>query len=136
MSANMTVYIVDDDRSSISSLEFLLKSVKYSVTSYYSPEQFLRDYNYDEKNMACLISDIRMPGMTGLELQEILKKQGSSIPVIFITGYADIPIAIRAIRQGAVDFLEKPVNGQRLLEAINQCVQEQVAIKTRRDTSS
>lgn len=134
MNTNITVCIVDDDDSSISSLEFLLKSVQYSVISYNSPTQFLSEYN--DKSIACLISDIRMPGMTGLELQEKLKQQGNLIPIVFITGHADVPIAVRAMKQGAVDFIEKPIDSQRLLEGIHQCIQKQATLKTKDEVNS
>lgn len=123
MGKNITVYLVDDDDKITQSLIWLLESVNYKVKSYHSADEFLDKYK--EEAPTCLVLDIRMQGMTGLELQEELTKRKIDIPIIFITGHGDIPMSVRAMKQGAVDFLTKPINSQQLLEAVNKAIQSQ-----------
>lgn len=123
MGKDITVYLVDDDEKIIQSLKFLLESVNYTVIYYSSADTFME--KYQDKSPACLILDIRMQGMTGLELQEELNKRQIDIPIIFITGHGDIPMSVRAMKQGAVDFLTKPINSQQLLETVNKAIQSQ-----------
>jgi two-component system response regulator FixJ len=111
-----TVYIVDDDSGVRSSIRVLMKSVGLPATPYPSAKEFLETYHPDHPG--CLVLDIRMPGMSGLELQEALNEKGAVIPVIFITGHGDIPMAVEAMRHGAFDFLQKPFRDQDLIDRI------------------
>ena len=119
------VYVVDDEESMRDSLALLLRSVGLPVTCYASPADFLAAFDPDQPG--CIVLDIRMPQMSGLALQEWLAMRKHDIPIIFITGHGDIPMAVGAMRSGAVDFIEKPIHDQKLLDSI------QLAIK--RDTS-
>jgi FixJ family two-component response regulator len=117
-----TVYIVDDDQAVRDSLSWLIESISIKVEVYSSAQDFLDNYKPD--NPGCLIADVRMPGISGLELQKILKEKNYSIPMILITGHGDVPMAVRALKNGAVDFIEKPFNDQVLLERVNQCLEK------------
>jgi len=118
----IVVSVIDDDKEVITSLIWLIESVGYEVKTYDSAESFLQACNFEETN--CLITDVRMPKMSGLELQEELKQRGLSIPIIFMTGHGDVPMAVRAMKAGATDFLTKPVNYQVLLEVINKAIKK------------
>ena len=111
-----TVFIVDDDAAVRKGMQLLLRSVGRPAEIFASAEDFLEQY--DSERAGCLVLDIRMPGLGGLELQERLLARGSSIPIIFITGHADVPMAVEAMQKGAFDFIEKPVRDQELLERI------------------
>jgi FixJ family two-component response regulator len=115
-----TVFIVDDDSGVRSSIRVLMKSVGLPATPYPSAKEFLD--NYSPHQPGCLVLDIRMPGMSGLELQEALNERGAVIPVIFISGHADIPMAVEAMRHGAFDFLPKPFRDQDLIDRIQQAL--------------
>ena len=115
-----TVFIVDDDHAVRDSLRWLVESINLDVETYGSAKSFLDAC--DPNRPGCLVLDVRMPGMSGLELQDNLIGRGITLPVIVITGYGDVPSAVRAMRQGAVDFLEKPFDDQALLELIQHCV--------------
>ncbi len=113
------VYIVDDDRAVRESLQWLLESIGLRVSSHVSADEFLQqDVNYP----ACLILDVRMPGMSGLDLLDILVKKHPELPVIIVTGHADVPMAIRAMKNGAYEFIEKPYNDQRLIDCVNDAL--------------
>jgi FixJ family two-component response regulator len=114
------VYIVDDDDAVRNSLRLLLKSVGLSAVALPSAQEFL--YTYDPQQPGCLILDVRMPGMSGLELQQQLNVRGAVIPVIFITGHGDIPMAVEAIQHGAFDFLQKPFRDQDLIDRIQRAL--------------
>jgi FixJ family two-component response regulator len=115
------VCIVDDDEAVRETLQQLVESIDIRVKTYASPQHYL---DFGDPNLAgCLVLDIRMPGMSGLELHETLISQGCTLPVIIITGYGDVSSAVRAMRQGAVDFLEKPFHNQILLDLIQHCIQ-------------
>lgn len=114
------VYVVDDDDAMRHSLEWLLKPLGLEVQAFASAAAFLQ--GYDKTRIACLVSDVRMPGMSGLELHEELSRSGSPMPVIIITGHGDVPMAVRAMRTGALDFIEKPLNNQILIERINEAL--------------
>lgn len=117
MDANTpVVYIVDDDDAVRTSLAWLLSSVNIRTECFNGPEAFLKAY--DANSLSCLILDVRMPEISGFQLQERLKEIGADIPVIFVSGHGDIPMSVRALRNGAVDFLEKPYNSQQMLERI------------------
>jgi FixJ family two-component response regulator len=115
------VYIVDDDPDMRDSLGFLLKTVGLRTVAYSTAAEFQSAYKCG--GPAALVLDIRMPGTGGLDLLEQLTARGVRIPVIFITAYADVPMAVRAMKSGAVEFLEKPFNGQVLLEKVQRAVQ-------------
>ena len=114
------IYVVDDDAAVCDSLTLLLTSVKLRAQAYRSAAEFLE--HYDPGQHACLVADIRMPGMSGLELQAALKRLGAPIPVIFITAYGDVPMAVEAMKSGALDFIEKPFRDQDLLDRVNQAL--------------
>jgi len=110
-----TVFIVDDDSSVRRGLARLLRSAGYRVETFASAREFLEG---DTDRPGCLVLDVRMPGMTGLDLQETLVAAGRRIPIIFITGHGDIPMAVRTMKAGAVDFLAKPFEDRALLDAV------------------
>ena len=114
------VYIVDDDLSIREALSSLVRSVGMNVETYSSAAEFLERRHGEAPG--CLVLDIRMPGMTGLELQQSLNRSDAGIPIIFITGHGDIPISVRAMKNGAVEFLTKPFNEKDLLGVIAQAV--------------
>ena len=116
MTSNPTVFVVDDDQAMRNSLKWLIESVAMQVETYESADQFIK--NYYPGRSGCLLLDVRMPGMSGLELQEYLIEHMISIPIIIITGHGDVPMAVRAMKAGAVDFIEKPFNDELLLESI------------------
>ena len=116
-----TIYIVDDDEGVRNSLRFLLKSVGHVCQTLASANEFLE--TYQPKQPGCLILDVRMPGMSGLELQQQLNLRGAIIPVIFITGHGDVPMAVEAMQHGASDFLQKPFRDQDLLDRIQRALE-------------
>jgi len=111
------IHVVDDDEALRDSLCWLLESAGHRVKTYVNAEMFLASYAAEQGG--CLLLDIRMPGMSGLELQEELNRRGHAIPIIFITGHGDVRIAVNAIKKGALEFFEKPFNGQTLLVEID-----------------
>ena len=115
-----TVYVVDDDEAMRDSLRWLLESAGYRVASYSSAERFLSAFRAE--HATCLVLDVRLSGLTGLELQQELNRRGAMLPIIFITGHGDIPMAVEALKSGAFHFLEKPFPGERLLDLIAQTV--------------
>jgi RNA polymerase sigma factor (sigma-70 family) len=117
-----TAIVIDDDEAVRSSLKLLLRSVKLPVIVYASAPEFLQNYSVDQPG--CLIVDVRMPGMSGLELQEQLNVRGAIIPLIFITGHGDIAMAVEAMRYGAFDFLPKPFRDQELLDRIQRALEK------------
>jgi len=115
-----SVFVVDDDAAVRDSLRMLLKSVGLPVEVFESGQEFL-DADRDDRP-GCLVLDIRMPGMSGLELQVKLNERHSILPIIFITGHGDVPMAVEAMQAGAVDFIQKPFRDQDLLDRINQAL--------------
>lgn len=115
-----TVYVVDDDPAMRSSLRWLIESVGLSVRTCGSAREFLATYRDGEPG--CLVLDVRMPGMSGLDLQAELARQHIEIPIIIITGYAEVPLAVRAMKANAFDFIEKPFSDQTLLDRIRAAV--------------
>lgn len=111
-----TVFIVDDDEAVRDSLRWLLEANGYHVSAFSSAESFLAAF--DDKTAGVLIVDVRMPGMSGLELQEQLIARKSSMPIVFITGHGDVPMAVSTIKKGAIDFLEKPFDETDLREIV------------------
>ncbi|MEW6249155.1 MAG: response regulator transcription factor [Planctomycetota bacterium] len=129
-----TVFVVDDDQALCESLQWLLESVGLAVRTFPSAEQFLAAY--DPADPGCLVLDIRMPGMNGLDLQNRLGGRGITLPVIVITGHGDVPLAVRALRAGAVDFLEKPVHDQLLLQRIRAALERDAATRREQERRS
>ena len=127
MTAPCTVFVVDDDRAVRDSLALLVNSVGLEAETFASAQEFLDAYRPERRG--CLITDIRMPGMSGLELQEKLSADDIRIPVIVLTGHGDVPAAVRALKGGAVDFVEKPFNPQALLDLIQQAIARDVEIR-------
>ena len=117
-----TVYIVDDDDAVRDSLAWLLSSVKLPVRAFASAEEFLDAL--DPVPTGCVLIDVRMPGTSGLQLQETLKDRAANLSVIIVTGHADVPMAIRAMKAGAVDFVEKPFNDQQVLELVSKAMEK------------
>jgi FixJ family two-component response regulator len=116
-----TVFVVDDDASVRASIEGLLKSAKLRCASFGTAEEFLRNKPAD--GPSCLVLDVSLPGVNGLEFQRQLADAGVRIPIIFITGHGDIPMSVKAMKSGAVEFLTKPFQDQDLLDAIRQALQ-------------
>jgi RNA polymerase sigma factor (sigma-70 family) len=116
-----TIHIVDDDASFRSALERRLKQAGYEVTTYLSAQQLL-DRRPDESKPGCILLDVRIPGLSGPELQDRMAELGSTLPIIFLTGYADVPTTVKAIKAGAHDFLTKPVASEQLLDSIEQAM--------------
>jgi two-component system response regulator FixJ len=115
-----TVFLVDDDAAVRQGLRFMLRAAGYCVEAFPSAHSFLE--NYDPRHGGCLLLDVRMPQMTGLELQQQLNVRGWRIPVIFITGHGTVPLAISAMKAGAFDFVEKPLREDALLESIERAL--------------
>jgi FixJ family two-component response regulator len=114
--ATATIHVVDDDESLRTALMRLLRAAGYAVRTYASAGDFL--LNKPENAPGCMILDVRMPGPSGFELQEAIAKLEESLPIIFLSGHGDIPMSVRAIKAGAVDFLTKPVRRETLLQAV------------------
>jgi FixJ family two-component response regulator len=110
------VYIVDDDEGARTSLAWLLNSVNIRTECYAGADAFLKAY--DPNSLACLVLDVRMPEVSGFQLQEQLNALAAELPVIFVSGHGDIPMSVRALQNGAVDFFEKPYNSQQILDRI------------------
>lgn len=115
-----TVFVVDDDDAMRESLTWLIESVGLKVETYASADDFLKSYYPGRPG--CVLLDVRMPGMSGLELQGHLQQQQVTVPVIMITGHGDVPMAVRAMKAGAIDFIEKPFNDEQLLESIRNAL--------------
>jgi two-component system, LuxR family, response regulator FixJ len=115
-----TVFVVDDDRDMRESLKWLLESVGIRVAMYESAEHFLE--RPGTSRPGCMLVDVRMPGMGGLRLLELLRDDGSNLPVILFTGHGDIPMAVKALKCGAFDFIEKPATHQQILERVQQAL--------------
>ncbi|MYM89364.1 response regulator [Rugamonas sp. FT82W] len=116
MTTQPLVYIVDDDEGARTSLAWLLSSVNIRTECYPGPDAFLQAY--DPHSQSCLVLDVRMPEISGFQLQEQLNASGAELPVIFVSGHGDIPMSVRALQNGAVDFFEKPYNSQQILDRI------------------
>ncbi|MEC9083157.1 MAG: response regulator FixJ [Pseudomonadota bacterium] len=117
-----TVYVVEDDEAVRDSLELLLKSDSKPVKTYESANAFLKDYS--DKMAGCIVLDIRMPGMDGMELQKKLNDKHSILPIIFVTGHGDVPMVVDAMKEGAVDFIQKPYREEALLEKIEAALEQ------------
>jgi len=118
--AGPIIYLVDDDEAVRDALGMLLKSIGLEHETFASALDFLQ--SYDARRHSCLVADIRMPGLSGLELQQRLNEERSEIPIIFITGHGDVPMAVTAMKSGAVDFLQKPFRDQDLIDRIHKAL--------------
>lgn len=118
-----TVHVVDDDPGLRRSLRFLLDSVGWAVLLHASAEEFL-DVVAIPAQPSCLLLDIRMPSMSGLELQQVLRERGIALPILFMTGHADVSMAVQAMKSGAIDFIEKPFNDQKVLDAVAAAIRQ------------
>jgi two-component system, LuxR family, response regulator FixJ len=117
-----TVYVVDDDDGMRRALDTLLSTVGYKTAVFSRPSEFLANFKSDSPG--CLVLDIRMPDMSGLEVQQHLNRIGSMLPVIFITGHGDVPMAVQAMKEGAFEFIQKPFRDQDLLDRINHALKQ------------
>jgi len=125
------VYVIDDDQAMVESLTWIIESVGLKAKSYTHPLDFLE--TYDPQQHGCLVLDIRMPGMSGPELQTRLNSEEMpALPIIFISGHGDVPLAVRVMKAGAIDFLTKPFNDQILLESINKALRLDKANREKR----
>ena len=121
MTSDSTVFIIDDEADVRAALSMLIRSVGLTPESYETPQDFLDNYNAERRG--CIILDLRMPGMSGLRLQEKLGSMGLHPPIIMISGHGEIPNAVQAVQSGALDFLQKPVNDQVLLDRVHEALQ-------------
>lgn len=119
------VHVVDDDPGLRRSLRFLLESVGWKVQLHASAEEFL-DVARADAQPACLLLDIRMPAMSGLELQQVLRERGIDLPVLFMTGHADVSMVVQAMKSGASDFIEKPFKDQMVLDAVAAAIRRSI----------
>ena len=128
-----TIFVVDDDEAMRDSMTWLLEGEGYKVTCFDSAESFLNARREDMR--ACLVLDVRMPEMSGLELHEKLASLGSQLPIIFVTGHGDVPMAVAALQRGACDFIEKPFHNEELLSRVERALEldQQIATRRKRD---
>ena len=122
-----TVFIIDDDPRMRAAMQRMLKSVGLNTKSFATPQEFLQHKLPDAPS--CVVLDVRLPGMSGLDVQQKLNETGIHIPIIFITGHADIPMTVKAMKSGAADFLTKPWRDQELLDAVQQALQRDKAAR-------
>ncbi len=127
LDAHWQIHVVDDDAAFRRSLVFLLESMGWDVVAHASATEFLAAHADLPDRMGCLLLDIRMPGMSGLELQLLLRERHWRLPVIFITGHGDVELAVQAMKHGAFDFLEKPFKDQRLLDRVSAALRQRGA---------
>lgn len=118
--ASPLVYIVDDDHGMRTSLAWLLESVGIKSQGFVSAAEFFRAF--DVNMPGCLVLDVRMPEASGFDVQEELNRRGATLPIIFVSGHGDIPMSVRALQQGAIDFVEKPYNSQQMLERVQRAM--------------
>jgi len=116
-----TVFVIDDDPSVLKGLARLLKSLGFNAETFASAELFLGREHYD--GVGCIVLDVRMPGLNGMDLQDELSRADYSMPIIFITGHGNIPMSVQAMKRGAVDFLTKPFDDEELLEAVKKAIE-------------
>jgi two-component system response regulator FixJ len=122
MNTEPTVFIVDDDQEVRDAIELLMRSIGLATESFASAQAFLD--SFDPERAGCLVLDVRMRGMSGLDLQQRLAQEPLHPPVVIITGHGDVPMAVRAVKNGAVDFIEKPFNEQVLLDAVHRALEQ------------
>jgi len=126
-SVDQKVYIIDDDDAVRDSIGMFFESEGIKFEAFASANAFLRAYDGSQKG--CLVVDIRMPGISGLELQDNLNRQNSILPIIFITGHGDLPMAVEAMREGAIDFIRKPIDEENLLHRIQQAFESESGVR-------
>lgn len=114
------VFVVDDDDAAREAMQELMESVGLAVETFFSATEFLDVY--DPQSRGCVLLDVRMPGMSGLQLQEELSRRGPHLPLIFVSGHGDIPMAVETLKKGALDFVEKPFGGQTLLDRVHEAL--------------
>ena len=117
-----TVFVIDDDVSVLRGLSYLLMAAGYKVETYSSAEAFLTREKYD--GVGCIILDVRMPGLSGMELQEKLIRSAYNMPIIFLTGHGEVALGVQAMKKGAVDFLTKPCDDEQLLAAVQSAIEK------------
>ena len=122
-----TVYVVDDDPDVLKAIERLLESVGLNFATFSSPHPFLD--GYDGRAPGCLVLDLALPGLSGLDVQRILEERGSVLPIIFLTGRGDIAVSVQAMKHGAADFLTKPIDGAALIAAIREALARDHALR-------
>ena len=122
-----TVFIVDDDQGVRDSVKILMHSISIESEVFSSADDFLRQY--DPKRAGCLVLDVRMPGMSGIELQKRLTELGSTLPIIFLTAHGDVPMAVEAVKAGAMDFVQKPFRDQELIDKIQEAFGEDARVR-------
>lgn len=133
MTSGATVFVVDDDDALRRATTRLLVSHGFTVKAFASAEEFVAAF--DPEASGCLLLDLRMPGQSGLELQRTLGERGATLPIVFLTGHADVPASVHAMKHGAIDFLEKPVNEVQLVDALGRAIArdtEMRALRTER----
>ena len=128
---NPIVFVVDDDPSIRKSLERLIKSAGFNVVTFATAHEFLDRHSH--KGPSCLVLDVKMPGLNGLKLQEKLLLEKDTMPIIFITGHGDIPMSVKAIKKGAIDFLSKPFDEKDLLDAVREALERDSKARAVRD---
>jgi FixJ family two-component response regulator len=119
---NPTIFVIDDDASMRRALTYLLQSAGYNVETHSSAEEFLRREHYD--GLGCIILDVQMPGLSGMDLQERLMRSDYKMPIIFLTGHGELSMGVQAMKKGAIDFLSKPCDDEQLLEAVHSAVEK------------
>jgi two-component system, LuxR family, response regulator FixJ len=130
MSGAPTVFIVDDDPGVCKLWRLLIESAGLAVKTYLTAKEFLADY--DPEQPGCLILDVRLPDVSGLELQRQLSNELAALPIIFVSGYGNVPLAVSAMREGAVDFLEKPISARLLLDRVREAIATDQQARERR----
>jgi len=125
-----TAYVVDDDEAIRTLWRWLMESNGIAVETFNTAAEFIAAYK--EGSLACLVLDVRLPGMSGLELQEYLKRQGIEIPIVFVSGHGDVPTAVSAIKGGAVDFIQKPFGYREVLAIIQRAFERDAEIREKR----
>jgi FixJ family two-component response regulator len=128
---NPIVFVVDDDPSIRKSLDRLIKSAGLAVETFATAHEFLERHSH--KGPSCLVLDVKLPDLNGLELQEKLLSQEYAMPIVFITGHGDIPMSVKAMKKGAIDFLSKPFDDKALLDAVQQALQRDSKARTARE---
>ena len=128
IASNEIIFVVDDDSSVRTAVKRLIRSLGFTVETFDSAQAFLNHEPHD--GPACLVLDIRMPGTSGIQLQEQLAKADVQIPIIFITGHGNIPMSVKAMKAGAVDFIEKPFEDQKLIDAIQAAIARSKQFRT------
>lgn len=126
---NFKVFIIDDDLEITNGLTLLLKSYAYNVSSYNDIEQFIKNENYD--GAGCILLDVFLEGKTSLELQEVIETKFESLPIIFISGQGNVPMSVEALKKGAINFLEKPIDEQALVKALDEALSRSTELITK-----